>query len=151
MVFEVPAERAAVASGDGTAVLFPDRHEKRMVFVVKLCIPREVIHEEGLDFVVGGLVGNQPMAGEDPPGVRVNDKDRYVPRIQKDGIRRFWTDPRDLEEGLPDPHGFVPEQTSEAPPVSLPEKGEEVLEPPRLDGKGAGRPDQRRQAPSGQG
>lgn len=151
MALEVPAERAVVASGDGAAVGFADCHEKRMIFVIQLCIPGEMIRKEGLDLVVGGVARNEPVARKNPLGIRIDDENRHLRRVQEDGVCRFWADSRDLEESLPSPRGFPSKHAPEASPVALLEHGEKVLKPPGLDGKGARRTDQFRQAPSGQG
>ncbi len=151
MTHEVPAERTTVASGGGPAVCFSDRYEKGMVFIVELCISREVIHEEGLDLVVRGLAGNQPMAREDSLGICIDDEDGHITSVQEDRVCRFLTDTRDLEEDFADLRGFPPKHPAKAPPVSPVEYGQKVLESARFDGKGARRTDEVCQAPPGQG
>jgi len=151
VAFEVPAEGAVVASGDGAAVGLTDGHEKRMVFVIELYIPREMFHKKRLDLVVGGVTRNEPVARENPPGVRVDDENRHLRRVQEDRIRRFRADPRNLEESLSNPRRFPPQHAPEASPVACPEHGQKVVKPPGLDKKSARRADQFRQVPPGQG
>ena len=55
-------------------------------------------HKELLKLFVAFFVGHHTVAGEDPFGIGVDDKDGFLGGIEQDGIGGFWPSPVDGEQ-----------------------------------------------------
>ena len=99
-----------------------------MVFLEERNILIEMSCEQFLDLVVIGLRADEIVPAKKPFGVRVDDKNGFVERVEQDRVRRLRTDAVDLQKLVPHLRQFLPRHRFQASMVFIKEKPHEILQ-----------------------
>src|SRR5215469_3995454 len=75
-----------------TAPILADLDEKRMKLIVTRYVARESSFNLGAQFLVGHVVGDEAVAGENAFRVGVDDEDFFVARVEKDRVGGLGAD-----------------------------------------------------------
>ena len=86
------------AGGAFGAGLFGVGVEEGVVFFEEGYVGREVVHEEVLELVVGGVGCDEAEPGHDAAGEGVYDKDGMLGDVEEDGVGGFGADAVQGEE-----------------------------------------------------
>ena len=97
-VFKTFAELTATGFVTG---LFTEGNDQSVVFVVNGNIRRQCIHKNLLQNVVMQSSVKVQMPFSHPPGVGINDKNRFIESIKQDTVRRFPPDTLDGKQFAP--------------------------------------------------
>ena len=114
------------------AVVVAGTDDEGVVLVVEGDLLREVVHEQGAHLRVGRPLVDQPVAGEEPPGVGVADEGKTVAGVQEDRVDRLRPEAVHLQE-LGAPGGEVTGEVRLQVAAVEVEMVKEIAQPPCLD------------------